>query len=79
MRIHNSRQALGVNKVSNGRLAKSNYNVQTTEFEGSELCAIPAWEGPGDGCKGMRVGGEGVDAALGVGGLATLESDLTGC
>jgi hypothetical protein len=43
------------------------------------LCAIPAWEGPGDGCKGMRVGGEGVDAALGVGGLATLESDLTGC
>ena len=49
------------------------------EFEGLELCAVPAREGPGDGCKGMRVGGEGVDATLGVGGLATLESDLTGC
>jgi len=48
------------------------------EFEGLELCAVPAWEGPGDGCKGIRVADEGVGAALGIGGPAMLESDSTG-
>jgi hypothetical protein len=69
---------LGVNKVSDGRLAKSNYNVRMVGFKGSALHAISAREGPGVGRKGMRVGDEGVGTAPGVGGLATLESDLTG-